>query len=479
MSKKLFNPVLFISVFTACLLSGCANGLQYQAKGVDFAIPDKWESASDLQKEFHTDGWLDDFHDEQLALVVKKALKANPDLLIAAERFKYANSVLNITKASLLPNVSGDVRLSKSGTVAEINQKSYRQIQNRAGLHFDISWEIDVWGRLGALKRSQVSEVSAALSDYKSARLSYGAMTAKAWISATEAKLLAELSENILQSFEKSNELITRRFRSGLSRAMDVRLIRSEKLSAQDANMEQKRNYAESVRVLKVLMGEYPAHAMELPEKLPVLEQPVPKGIPSDLLQRRPDIAAAKNRVISADFRTVAAEKALFPSISLTSGAGTSSSALKNLLSANSLAWNIGSGLLMPIFQGGKLREEVKKKSSAAKESWLNYQKTVLNAFHEVETAIDTESVLEKREKIIKDIVTEAKASLAKAWDSYLAGNSEIMTVLDSKRSLIRARKKLISISALRLRNRIDLYLALGGGLKNENMKDEKQDVIR
>ncbi len=469
--KKLFNPILIVSVLTICFTSGCATGLQYHNKEVDFVIPGKWKSASDSPKEFDTDGWLDDFHDDQLRIVVKKALESNPDLLIAAERINYARNVLRIADASFAPNVSGDVRLSRSGTVAEINQKSYRQTQNKAGLHLDISWEIDVWGRLGALRESEFAEVLAAESEYESARLSYGAMAARAWISATEAGLLTELSENILKSFEKSEEVISGRFRSGLSGAMDVRLIRAEKLSAQDVYLDQKKTYSESVRVLKVVMGEYPVHEMDLPRQLPVLEKPVPKGIPSDLLKRRPDIAAARNRVISADFRTIAAEKALFPSITLTSGTGTSSSELKNLLSADSLSWNIGSGLLMPIFQGGKLREEIQKSSTAAKELWLNYQKTVLNAFHEVETAIDAESALEKREKIIRELVTETKASLDKAWDSYLAGNSEIMAVLDSKRSLIQAQKNLIAISALRLRNRIDLYLALGGGLKNQDMK--------
>ncbi len=471
MPKKLLKPILIISVFTICFVSGCAKGLQYQNKELDFDIPEKWESSSDLQKKFNTEGWLDDFNDDQLEFVVKKTLESNPDLLISAERINYARSVLKITDSSLVPKVSGDVRFSRSGIVSEINKKPLRKTANKAGLNFDISWEIDLWGRLGALKKSQFSEVLAAQSDYESARLSYGAMTAKAWFSAIEAKLLVKFSEKVLKSFKKSEDIITKRFRSGLSAAMDIRLIRAEKLSAQDACMEQKRNYSESVRILKVLMGEYPFHEMKLPKKLPVLKKSVPKGIPSDLLKRRPDIVAAKNRLISADFRTTASEKALFPSITLTSGAGTSSSELKNLLNANYISWNIGSGLLMPIFQGGKLREDIKKNSSAAKELWLNYQKTVLKAFHEVETAIDAESVLANREKIIKDIVTEAKASLDKAWDSYLAGNSQIMAVLDSRRSLIQAQKKLISISAIRLRNRIDLYLALGGGLKNQDMK--------
>jgi outer membrane protein TolC len=213
-------------------------------------------------------------------------------------------------------------------------------------------------------------------------------------------------------------------------------------------------------------MGDYPFDKINLPDNLPVIGKPVPTGIPSDLLKRRPDIRAAKNRIISADFKTTASEKALFPSLTLTSGAGTSSSELKNLLNVNYLFWNAGSGILMPIFQGGKLREDIKRNSSSAKEAWLNYQKTVLNAFHEAETAIDAQSILEKRELVLKDLVKEAKASLDKAWDSYFAGESEIITVLDSRRSLIQAQKSLISVSAQRLVNRVDLYLALGGELK-------------
>ncbi len=464
MLKELFNPAVLMSVCITYCFSGCTTGLQYQNRGSDFTVPEKWQSASDLRKEFNADGWLDDFNDDRLVSVVRKTLESNFDLLIAAERINYARSMLVITDASFSPNVSGDVSLSRASVVSEVDKKNYRQTKNSAGLHLDISWEIDLWGRLGSLKKSAFAEVLATEADYESARLSYGAMAAKAWISATEAKLLTKLSENTLKSFEKSEEIITGRFRSGLAEAMDLRLIRSERLSAQDAYMEQKRNYAESVRILKVIMGEYPVHEMDLPDSLPVLEKSVAKGIPSELLKRRPDIAAARNRLIAADFRTTAAEKDLFPSIKLTGGAGTSSSELKNLLNVNSLAWNIGSSLFTPIFQGKKLTEEIEKSSSEAKELWLNYQKTVLNAFHEVETAIDAESVLAKREKVVTDLVTEAKASVDNTWDSYLAGNSEIIAVLDARRSFLQAQKNLIAISALRLHNRIELYLALGGG---------------
>lgn len=460
---------LKIVIITPFFISGCATGMKYKDKSVNIDIPQKWESCVNSKKELNLHGWLNDFNDDQLKTLVYKTLESNPDLLISAERINYAKSVLKITNADFMPNISGGVNLSRSGTVSEINSIPYRQTENKAGLNFDISWEIDLWGRLGALKKSEIAEFLAVQSDYESAKLSYTATTAKAWFSAIEAKLLKELSKDTLASFEKSDELITKRFKAGLSGAMDVRLIRSEKLLAEDEYISQKNKYFESVRALKVLMGDYPFREMNLPDILPEITNPVPTGLPSDILKRRPDLTAAKNRVISADFKTTASEKALFPSITLTSGAGTSSSELKNLLNVNYLSWNMGGGLLMPIFQGGKLREDIKKNSSAAKEAWLSYEKTVLNAFHEVETAIDAEFMLEKREQVIKELVTETNASLEKAWDSYLAGDTEIMAVLDSRRSLIQAKKNLISVSALRLLNRIDLYLSLGGGFENQN----------
>lgn len=474
MFKRLFKPIIIISVSAAFFASGCATGAKYKNTPVNIEIPEKWESSDNTEKEVNDNGWLDDFNDDQLKSIVNKSLEYNPDLLISAERINYAKSVLKITGADLMPNVSGGLNFSRSGTVSEINKKPYRETENKTALSLDISWEIDLWRRLGALKKSEVAEFLAVTSDYESAKLSYGAMTAKAWFSAIESKLQTMLSKDTLASFEKSDALLTKRFRSGLSGAMDVRLVRSEKLAAKDQYIEQENIFSESVRALWVLMGDYPFNKINLPDNLPVIKKPVPTGIPSDLLKRRPDISAAKNRVISADFKTTASEKALFPSIRLTSGAGTSSGELKNLLNANSLSWNMGSGILMPIFQGGKLREDIKKNSSSAKEAWLNYQKTALNAFHEAETAIDAESILEKRELVLSELVKEAKASLDKAWDSYLAGDSEIIAVLDSRRSLILAQKSLISVSALRLINRVDLYLALGGGVEQDKLNENR-----
>ncbi|MDY0361876.1 MAG: efflux transporter outer membrane subunit [Desulforegulaceae bacterium] len=470
MLKKLLKPLIAVSVSAVFFVYGCATGTKYKNKPVDIEIPAKWE-ALDTQKEINDNeyfnNFLDDFNDVKLKYIVNKSLEHNLDLLISAERINYAKSVLKITGADLFPVVSGGLNFSRSGIVSEVNNKPYRETENNTSLNLDISWEMDLWGRIKALKKSELVEFLAVNSDYESAKLSYGAMTAKAWFSAIESKLQTRLSRETLESFEKSDEIITKRFRSGLSGAMDVRLVRSEKLAAKDEYIGQEKNFSESVRALRVLMGDYPFDTINLPDNLPVIGKPVPTGIPSDLLKRRPDISAAKNRIISADFKTTASEKALFPSITLTSGAGTSSSELKNLLNVNYLSWNAGSGILMPIFQGGKLREDIKRNSSFAKEAWLNYQKTVLNAFHEAETAIDAQSILEKRESVLKDLVKEAKASLDKAWDSYLAGESEIITVLDSRRSLIQAQKSLISVSAQRLVNRVDLYLALGGGLKH------------
>ncbi len=468
--KKIFYFRLFVLLFcTPFFLFGCAGGVQYQDKELDFAVSEKWQSSPEEQEQFGEQSWLDDFQDDRLQNIVEKVLRANYDLRIFARRIEFAQSSFKIAGARYFPTLSGDLRVGRKGTVVDLNDKYVSAgEQNQASLRFDTSWEIDLWGKIRALKKAEYAKFLAAKSDYEGSLLSYGAMTAKSWFSAIEAKLLTELSENIALSLKKSEEIITKRFYSGLCGAMDVRAIRRELLSAQSSLLEQKKNYQESIRVLKVLMGEYPIPDLELPEKLPVLKGKLPKGIPSDLLQRRPDILAAKNRLIAADARTAAAVRTLFPSISLTGSVGTSSDELKDVVNPTSFVWNIGSGLFMPIFQGGKLRQDVKRSSAAGKEAWLNYQKVILNAFHEAETTIDAESVLEKREEIMKNLVVEAKATFDNAWDSYLAGNIDITAVLNAKRSFIQAQKGLISMSASRLRNRVDLYLVLGGGLKQD-----------
>lgn len=465
---KTFPKITIIILILALIISGCATGEKFLDKPTNIKIPKKWNLVNDDKENNFSNGWLDDFNDDGLEEVVYKALKSNPDILIAAERVEYSKHVLNITKADLVPNISGGLNYSRAQSVTEFNNQGVKEVGSQVGLNTNLSWEIDVWGRIKALKNSDLSQYFATFYDYESARLSYAAQTAKAWFLAIEKNLLVELSKETLESFQTSDKLLTRRFNSGLSSAMDVRLIRSEMLAAKDSLMDEINKKNEAIRGLKILMGDYPMNEMMLPNLLPVINKPVPPGLPSQLLKRRPDIRSVEERVKSADYKTIASEKALFPSFNLTAGFGVSSSELKNISNINYMTWNLGSGILMPIFQGGKLRSDIKRNSSASKEVWLNYQKVILNAFNEAESAIDLESSLKKREETIKKLVSEAKGALLKAWDSYLAGESEITAVLSAKRSVTEAKKNLILISSQRLMNRIDLYLALGGSFANE-----------
>lgn len=455
--------IIFILIF-----SGCATGTKFKDKPLNIDIPQNWLASEKNPTNNELNGWLDDFNDSNLKMVVHKALEQNPDVLIAGKRIEYARSLFKQTRADSLPEVSSGLKYSRQQSSVESGGKVFKTFENRASLSLDLSWEIDLWGRLKAKKNAAKQELLASESDFKNARLSYAAQTAKAWFLAIEAEKLKNLSKETLFSYEKSDEIITRRFRSGLATALDVRLIRSEKLSALESMEDDIKRADQQIQSLKVLMGEYPLNKMELPKKLPEIQKDIPTGLPSEILKRRPDVIAAEKRILAADYKTIAAEKSLFPSITLTGSAGTSGDELKNLLNLNYSGLNLGTGLLYPVFNGGKLRSEVKKSSIAGNEAWLNYKKSILNAFHEVESLLTESKALEKREQIIKELVEETSGALDKSWDSYLAGESEIITVLNAKRSLINAQKTLISISAKRLTNRINLYLALGGSFENE-----------
>jgi len=259
---------------------------------------------------------------------------------------------------------------------------------------------------------------------------------------------------------------------------MDLRLIRAEALTARDAMVQQEMERDRAVRALELLMGNYPSNRMDLPGNLPKVKGDIPCGLPSDLLARRPDIAAAKKRILSRDLRTLAAEKALLPSLSLTAAGGFSSLDLKHLVRGDYPVWNLGGNLALPLFRGGVLQAEIKVSSLAAKEAWLAYGKNVLGAFKEAEDAIDAERALKKRRKALTALVSEAQGALDKAWDLYLAGETEITSVLDSKRTVIRARKERIAVSLAKLVNRVNLYLALGGAFETGTGSGVGKDQI-
>jgi len=219
---------------------------------------------------------------------------------------------------------------------------------------------------------------------------------------------------------------------------------------------------------LEVLLGRYPAAELIAARDLPEPPGMPPAGQPAELLSRRPDLAAIERRVASGGMRVKEAKAALYPRISLTASGGTSSSELEDLVKGDFFVWNLAANLMQPIFQGGRLRQNVKLNEARAAETAEKYAGVVLNAYAEVENALAADVYYEREVGFTREAVRQARAAEATATLQYQAGVANFITVLEAQRQAIQAEVDLIASRAERLAARIDLYVALGGGFVSD-----------
>jgi outer membrane protein TolC len=219
------------------------------------------------------------------------------------------------------------------------------------------------------------------------------------------------------------------------------------------------------LRALELLVGRYPAAEIAVADQLSPMPPPLPVGVPSELLERRPDMVAAERRVAAAFNRVGEAKAAQLPRISLTAGGSNVSSELIVLKDASSPVWSLGANLIAPIYQGGALRAQVEIRSAEQKQAVAEYARAGQKAFSEVETALGTESILREREAILAAAIRDNEEALKLARVQFQVGSADLRTVEQSQLSLYAARTSRLRVQSEQLAQRTNLYLALGGGV--------------
>ena len=251
------------------------------------------------------DAWLHDFDSPELTALVKQALAANIDLAAAAARVKAAGAQAIIAGADRLPQLDLELDGQRSKGSLQGSESAVRTIRNRFTLEATAGWEIDLWGRLAHLNRAALADAGAVVADYRAARLSLAAQVARAWFTAIEAKQQTRLSNSVVGSFRRSLEATEARYRLGIGSSLDVRLSRANVAGAEADLAQRQRELDTALRNLDALLGRYPEAQQELPAELPSVAREVPAGLPAQLLRRRPDLIAARERLFAASERRV------------------------------------------------------------------------------------------------------------------------------------------------------------------------------
>ncbi len=474
MTTPLTLPILKLtdlmktSVIWICFLAlaGCGLIPDYQSPRPAIHIPDRWHIHSEFDTVLKPQPWLDLFADARLRSLIEEALAYNYDLKAAASRVSMARAMSRINGADRFPQLSTGIKASRAQRNSTSGFSISNPRNNSFGVDLSLNWELDIWGRLQNRSEAAYLDFSASESDFYSARLSLAAHVATLWFQSIETNLQLRLTEQKLAAFQLTEEIIQDGFIRGISGALDLRLARANVAGAQAQQTARTVELDQTLRNLEILLGRYPDASLLTTQSLPPISHPVPTGLPVQLLYRRPDLKAAEQRLLAADQRLSEAWKNLLPRFSFATSGGTNAGQLKDILNYNTLIWNIIGNVTQPIFQGGRLIAEKDLADARTQEAVANYTQTLLQAYYEVESALTSEEQLQTQEIALKKAAEESIAAERLALEEYASGLTDIITLLEAQRRSYDAQSRLLETSRLRLQNRIQLYLAIGGNLK-------------
>ena len=444
--------------------------------GPDFQKPDIEVADSYLGEHMEADTlnlrWWELFGNEVLDTMVVHALVYNRDVQMAAKRIEQARAYHGMTKADMWPSLTiqagaGRGNYIGGGTkMADANNSFY--------VTPALSWELDFWGKYRSLSAAALSEMIASEFGMRSMQISLISEVSGAYFELLDYQNRLEISRKTVEARLKSLKIIQLRFDNGIIPEIDLNQAEAQWAIAAAAVPSYERAVAQTSYILSILLGENP-QSFELVDNNYLISNPViPAGIPSDLIERRPDISQAEAQLRAQNAQIGAAIAARFPSFSITGIVGGASTDLASFTTGG-LAWSAGASLLGPIFEFGKNKRRVEVERKKAEELVLNYENTILYAFKDVEDAlirVQTLKIeLEARKIYFNAIDNAAKLSALR----YDKGVASYLEVLDSERSAFNAELELSEIEQNLLNSYVGLYKALGGGWLSSEEEEQAQ----
>ena len=407
-----------------------------------------------------TSAWLAAFEDDHLAALVAEAVAHNPDLRISVFKIQQSAEYVNLAKATLLPVVN----LFGTGGTKSGGGDMSSAIQ---GLALVASWELDIWGRLRYDRNAAEESYLSAQADFKFARESIAASTARSWFMVTETWLQQQIAGEMVQSAEQLLTVSEQRFRVGVGGERDVALAQAKLGTFRDNAAQVQLAHTQALRALELLIGRYPAAELQARRHLAKLPGPVPVGMPLELLERRPDLIAAERRVAAAFNLVGEAKTARLPKITLNASiAAITSEVLQTKEGFKNPTSGLGARLLAPIYQGGALETQVEIRTLQQKEAVAQYAGIALRALGDVENSLAAAANLTERERLLQRSVVDHQRAYELVQIGYRTGTVDLRNVEQQLIDLNGARLTLLRVQSEQLSQRVNLHLALGGSFE-------------
>ncbi|MFZ2447876.1 MAG: efflux transporter outer membrane subunit [Syntrophobacteraceae bacterium] len=449
----------------AVSLAGCMLGPNYRRPVVD--TPQSFRYEEKAARDTANTDWWKQFGDPVLDSLIAEAVANNKDVKIAAANIEQAAGVLMQTRAPLFPQASYSFNATRerlSGLNATPVPSTVPNPQSSFQLLGGANWEIDLWGRIRRLTESARASLYASEEARRGVILSLVASVATSYIQLRTLDEQLDIANRTLGIYAESVRLFELKFQHGQVSAMTVEQARSQYETAAAAIPPIKSQTVLAENGLSILLGRNPG-PIERGKALSGLTLPaVPAGLPSQLLERRPDIAQAEQNLVAANAQIGAAKALYFPTISLTGAVGAASSDLTNLFQGPARVWSYAGSITGPIFTAGAIAGQVKQAEAARKSALLAYENAIQNSFRDVENTLSSQKELTDQLQAQGRLVTALKEYDRLAWMLYNGGYTQYLTVLDAEGQLFPAELNFAQTHGSLLASVVNIYQAMGGG---------------
>lgn len=487
-------PILSIAVLIPTLV-GCAVGPDYKKQ--EIWAPSKWQPAkgiiggnvaSQVTEDKFDPNWWECFHDPVLSNLERRVVSANLDVQMATQRFFASRAQLLIAGADRFPTmgaagsynrtqysnkffqhvISKGLKKGATGLEDTINPSDINiSALNEWSDALDTSWELDLWGRVRRRYEASHALLTASEEDRRAILIVQLAEVAKNYVTLRELQTQLHIVKENKKIAQESLILAQKRFVGGLVTELDVQSAKAQLEQTQSDIPQLEQQISEYINALGLLLGEPPrALEKELSVEQPIPPVPplVPVGIPSELVERRPDIREADAKLHAATAEVGMAMADFYPKVTVDARLGFQSISIRDLGFWSARAWNVGPTISLPIFEGGKLKGQLTLKKAEQKESAIAYKKAVLQAWQEVDNALTAYQAEQLRRVNLEATVIANQHAVALAQEQYRQGLQNFINVLDAETRLLNSQKALTSSTSQVSINLVQLYKALGGG---------------
>jgi len=478
-SKKWAAGLFFTAI--AAFLSGCAVGPKYRRPEAPVTPaykedgPQTWKQAQP-NAAIPRGKWWEIYNDPQLNALEEQVNISNQNVLAAEAQYREARDQVRLARSSLFPTASVSPSLTNSRQSSTISNKTINFVTGTRDVYsmpFDVSYQADVWGNIRRSVRAARESAQASAADLENARLSFQAQLAESYFELHGIDADADLLQRTVTYYEQYLQLTKDRMEAGVASGGDVAQAATQLQTTRAQSIELGVARAQFEHAIAVLIGKPPAQISIKGDLLKTPLPAIPIGLPSDLLQRRPDIAAAERQVAAANEQIGIAKSAFFPSLLLSATGGLQSTTPADWFTWPSRFWSLGPQLTQTIFDGGKRKAQLDLERAAYDATVANYRQGVLTAFQQVEDQLATLRILEQESATQEEAVKYARQSLDIATEQYKAGTADYLAVLTAQSIALADERTAVDLVTRRRSASVLLVEALGGGWDTSQLPHE------